>query len=441
MAEGKTNAAKNDWYHSMSKYKFGILIVCFLFPWLHIKAGEEQLRNWYAQADYFRLRDALKTNGSELSIDVRLYYEAITENAFNRNTQAIQKADSFLKLKAAGWSDIDIVQILEVKMDSYAKLYQYKKAANICGKILDDYGQALNANERSSIENSYNIYSPLANIPPQTVEQTADALIRMHSNMYGLLEVPVSFGRQEETFLFDTGANMSVLTESYAEKLGVKKLNTSFKVSASQGKIVESDLGVADSLNMGGIVIRNVVFIIMPDAKLDFPKAGFRIRGILGFPVISALKEVHIFKDSLLQIPIKPKAANLNNMVLRGLFPIVQAQTANDTMIFQFDTGATQTDFYSPFYEKYKDAVLANGTKMRKVFGGAGGNRTIKVYELRNIKMRIGSNEFVLPAVNVIPEPLREGRQDFTYGNLGHDVVAQFREMIINFDSMYLDFN
>lgn len=425
----------------MSTYKYRIILIVFLFFYLPVKAGEEQLRNWYARADYFHLRDALKTHARELSTDVRLYYEAITENAFNRNTQAIQKADSFLKLKTGGWNDIDIVQILEVKMDSYAKLYQYKKAANICGKILDNYSQALNANERASIENSYNIYNPLANIPPQTVVQTADALVRMHSNMYGLLEVPVSFGSHEETFLFDTGANMSVLTESYAEKLGVKKLNTSFKVSASQGKIVESDLGVADSLNLGGIVIKNVVFIIMPDAKLDFPKAGFRIRGILGFPVISALKEVHIFKDSLLQIPLKPKPANLNNMVLRGLFPIVQAQTANDTMIFQFDTGATQTDFYSPFYEKYKDAVQANGTKMRKVFGGAGGNRTVKVYELRGVKMRIGSNEFVLPAVNVIPEPLREGKQDFTYGNLGHDVVAQFKEMIINFESMYLDFN
>ncbi len=416
-----------------------LFIICCLLS-LHTYADHRQLRYLYSQAEYFRIRDLLNSNDPYIPQDAKLFYSAVTSNAFNKNADAIVKADSFLRVRSFAWTDMDIIQMLQVKMDSYAKLYRYADVVTTCNEILTKYAGALNDHERGGIINTYNIYKPLADAPPLSIKQTAEATIPITRNMYGLSEIPVNFEQDKpEMFIFDTGANMSVITESMAEKVGIKRRHTSFKVNASQGKTVTADIGIADSFSMGGITIRNAIFIIMPDENLDFPKQDFSIRGIIGFPVIDALKEVHIYRDGFIKIPLRPAPSQLNNLVLRGLTPIVQAVVSNDTMIFQFDTGEAQTSLYSPFYQKYSDWISENGKRTKKVFSGAGGSKAAKVYELSNLKLRIGVHEFTLPTANVFTEPIL-GTRDITYGSLGHDVAAQFSQTIINFDNMYLDF-
>lgn len=415
-----------------------ILLVCSATG-LH--AQQDVMKRSYNLGDYFKLREKLEMVAQYLDTSSRLYYEAIVANAFNKNLLAIQKADSFLRFnKEEENNKEDRVLMLQLKMDSYEKTFQYRKAANVCSKIMDKYGDIITKKHKENLQNSYNLLSPLQDAPPQTIEQHADAFIRLRSNMVGLLEIPVHVGKNEECFLFDTGANISVVSESYAEKLGIKKLNTSFQIRASQGKRVESDLGVADSIIIGNIIFRNVVFIIMPDDKLDFRGTGFRIRGAIGYPVISAMKEIHIIRDSLLSVPLKQTSSKLNNLAMNGLMPIVQAITENDTLAFQFDTGADQTDLFSTFYNKHEEAVKKKGILRTKYISGAGGTKAFDVYDIQYMIFKIGSNKVILPRVSIHPEPVNSKDREYTYGNIGHDVVAKFNEMVMNFESMYIDF-
>jgi hypothetical protein len=38
-------------------------------------------------------------------------------------------------------------------------------------------------------------------------------------------------------------------------------------------------------MNIGKIVVENVVFLVFPDDQLSFPQIGYKISGILGYPV------------------------------------------------------------------------------------------------------------------------------------------------------------
>lgn len=414
-----------------------ILLLCYATG---LNAQQDLMNSSYKLGDYFKLREKLEISAPYLDTSTRLYYEAIVANGFNKNLLAIQKADSFLRRNMEEENKEKRVLMLQLKMDSYQKTFQYRKAANVCAKLLDKYGDALTKKQKENLQNSYNLLSPLQDALPQTTEQHTDAFIRLRSNMIGLLEIPVHVGRNEECFLFDTGANISVVSDSYAEKLGIKRLNTSFLVRASQGKRVECDLGVADSIVIGNIIFRNVVFMIMPDDKLDFRGTGFRIRGAIGYPVISAMKEIHIIRDSLLYVPIKQTRNEFSNMALSGLMPIVQAITENDTLAFQFDTGADQTSLYSTFYQRHEEMIKQRGILRTKYISGAGGSKAFDIYDIRYMIFKIGSNKVIIPLVGIHPEPVNSKDREYTYGNIGHDVVAKFNEMVINFESMYIDF-
>ncbi len=98
--------------------------------------------------------------------------------------------------------------------------------------------------------------------------------------MAGLINVPVEFKDSTFDFVFDTGANLSVITESYAIKAGLDVRNVVFKVRAITGIDVNAKLGVAKLLKMGDVEVENVVFIVFPDSVLSFAGGAYRIRGL-----------------------------------------------------------------------------------------------------------------------------------------------------------------
>ena len=70
--------------------------------------------------------------------------------------------------------------------------------------------------------------------------------------------------------------------------------------------------------------------------------------------------------------------------------------------------------------------------------GGVGGNIKSKVYILPKIQLTIGEKMPELKDIAVRTTPAFKGQK--YNGNIGQDVIKQFNEMILNFESMYLLF-
>ncbi|HEY4209672.1 MAG TPA: retropepsin-like aspartic protease, partial [Puia sp.] len=240
--------------------------------------------------------------------------------------------------------------------------------------------------------------------------------------------------------IFDTRANISSISASYARKLGIRLLNVSYdEGSGITGQRFKCTLGVADSFRIDNILMKNVVFQVMPDEVLYIAPIDLSLPIIIGYPVIAQWREMHIHRDGTMTIPAQSHPSDLRNMALDGLDPVVKAIVDGDTLGFKFDTGATTSDIFDNYFRRHKDDIMRRGRASKIKLGGAGGVVEKDVYTVANFTIRIGSKTATLKEVSVHKDPIPNLNERF-YGNLGQDLMAQFDEMILNFQDMYVDF-
>ncbi len=380
-------------------------------------------------------------DGDRIAEAKKMYFRAYVRNAFNDNKKSNDDVEAILTKYASTVSDSAKIDLLETQADNYFKTFDYAKAAATDSELIKNYSTRLDTARLADIKNDFAIRSGLRGTPPQEVHINADDTIYWTKDKIGLMEIPVVSGDSAYSSIFDTRANISSITKTYAAKLHLKVLDDSFDVgSGMTGITFKSRLGIADSIYIGHVLIRNVVFQVMPDEVLYFEPIQFRINIIIGYPVIQQLKEIQVYQDGKMVIPKKPTPTDLHNLAMDGLSPILAVRTGNDTLGFHFDSGATSSDFYSTYFAKYKQDITSRG-KLKKVqTGGAGGSLVMEVYSLDSLQLNIANKTITLKDVVVHSEPIGKHWKEKFYGNLGQDVITPFKVMILNFDDMYIDF-
>lgn len=401
---------------------------------------EQRLYNLLENRDFFRMKAQMPEAKNRLTEDRYLYYAMNCEFAFGNAQLSNEYADRLLSSYADKLADSVKVEILSIKANNYAALFQYKEAAEMCKTITMDYQSSIDSVHIANYVNGYMLYAALKNVQPQIMHLESDAHIPTRRNSANNLEVPIDYKGFKEDFIFDSGANMSAVSDSCAIKMGLEIIESDITVGTSTDIKVQVKLAVADSLRIGDILFENVVFQVIPYAALSFPEDSFYIHGIIGFPVFYQMGELRMPKVGAIIVPKMPVDRRLNNMFLMGgKFPVVQMYSGSDTLLFTFDTGARLSELSSGYYERHKAAIEQQSELQTHKSGGVGGEVVVPVYKLRDFPLTIGSKSCVLPEMLVMIEQL-----DFTKtidGNLGQNVIMQFDTLIMNFKYMYVDFN
>ena len=389
--------------------------------------------------DYFRLETVLNNNGSQLSEAKELYFRAFLENAFNQTEQSLQTIDRLFSKHKKLLNDSLIAELLTTKADNHIKRFEYKPAAEILLTLIESYSHAIDSADLEDLKKNYPVFELLKNVPAQKIHQASDVTIPVNKNEFGHVTMQVICNGVDDNFVFDTGANLSVVVETAAKLMGIKPFDGSVQVGASTGEDVNMKMGVADSLQINGLLFENVVFLILPDEQLSFPEVNYYIRGIIGFPVMYQMKEIRIDRAGSIVVPQTPVKKDLHNLFMNGLEPIVQLESGRDTLLFMMDTGASTSEFSKKYFDTYKESIIEKGVKRTVKRGGAGGIIETEIYELAEVPFKIGNFQMILPEINVETREYSFDEEDFD-GNLGQDVLMHFDEMILNFESMYLTF-
>jgi len=390
----------------------------------------KDLNTLITDLDYFSLREEFKNNKDQFKKKDSLYFEAILANAFNNPEKSNEAIDAFFKIKEKEAKDSLEEKMLVAKLTNYIHLGQYKEALHINGALQKDYADFLDSTKLEDLKNTHKIWKALENTAPQEVSIASDVALPLIKDKAGLATLATKIGNTTTNFVFDTGANFSVIQRSVAETLGMTLIPAQFDVDAATGLKVKSDLTVADKVELGEIILKNVVFLVFDDTDLDFPQIDYEIKGIIGFPVIRALQEIQLTNDTL-YVPKRPNKYSLKNLAYDEYMPIIQLSHKNDKLRFNFDTGAQTTSLYSKFYNKYKAAIDANYTKTSLNTGGAGGQVALDGFVLKNVPLTVGKATATLNNIQLFPEKI--GVTDNLHGNLGQDFIGQFNTMIISF--------
>ncbi len=397
----------------------------------------KKLHDLLDKSDYFKLDVQFKMLTDSIDDGNRLYFKAYLDNAFNRNEECIKDIDSVLVNKSIKLPDSTKTALKQLQGDSYFKTYQYLKAAQCDSSILKLYKKSLHKDVIDDVNNNLLIRNALKDIPAQQTVIKNNTTIPWKKDMIGLIEIPFTTHNQSFDGIFDTRANISSITQTYAKKLGLHILDVSYNEgSGATGIQFKTGMGIADSLYIGNVLVKNVVFQVMPDSILYIAQVKFQLNVIIGFPVIEQMQEVHIFSNGKMTIPVTPAKSDLHNFALDGLDPVIALKAGNDTLSFHFDSGASSSNLYAAYFAKYKADVIKKGFKKTVGFGGAGGSQRKEVYILAKLDLALGGKNVSIDSVSVLQQPITPGEK--FYGNIGQDFTSKFSEIIYNFKDMYI---
>lgn len=397
-----------------------------------------RLDSFYESRQYFRMKTLLNNKNDDLKEWQKYYYNALLDNAFNNPGVSNTEIDKLLAEYKDVLTDSMEINLYNCKVLNCVNLFQYKEAYENTEILLSLYKEKLGKDEIEEFENSALIWKSALGLSPQTVEITGDTRLKIKKDIAGLTNVNVNVNGTEDQFIFDTGANFSTISESYAKKLSLYFLEGTLMVGAITGNKVSSRLAYAKTLKAGNLTFHNVLFLVLPDEALSFGGGVYVINGILGFPVIKEMKELHL-SDEEIFIPLKINTRCYSNLALDGFVPVIETFVNKDTLVFSFDTGARKTMMYLPYYEKYK-ASVDSGYELQEInIGGAGGEVKLKGFKVNDLNFQIGNSKAELDDISLIAESIKD-KDKYLFGNLGGDFINKFSVMIINFEQMYVEF-
>jgi predicted aspartyl protease len=386
-----------------------------------------------AHKSYFAARDLYEKEGTALEEAKRLEVGAVIDNVFNR-LEASNEKIAALQRMGKQLDDSTHLYLLELQQANYAKLFQYKAASDCIETILTRYPQLLKEDQLNDFRNTQNIWSALADAPPQEVLVREHTLLHMERDKANLYNLEVRHDTVTIGFIFDTGANISTVTETTAGRLGMRLTDASIEVNSITGIKVQSKLAVCPEFRLGGIIVKNAVFLVFPDSALAIPQIAYQINGIIGFPVIEAMKEVQITRSGEFIVPIERGTTTASNMALDFLTPIIQLNGEHYT----FDSGASNTMLYKTYFEKHKKSVCKRSKEKELEYAGAGGKILRNGYQITWHPV-VNGKRLNLEKVMVFSDVLREHENDF-YGNVGQDLIQSFEKMTLNFEGMFIRF-
>lgn len=419
----------------MKKYFIPLAALIFLFSNLTAQDFNSAY-GLYLNHDFFRFKNSIQSSKSLNKTELDLC-SALKNSVFCEFKESNILIDKLLSGNISGIHDSIKAELYSAKVINHINLFEYTDAS-ISSKILKEkYYQYLDSAERVELDDEEGLWKALEKMLPQTVSKKGDVRIQIKKDIAGLWNIPVSIAKNDFDFIFDTGANFSVIVESLALKLGMKLVDANLKVGTASDIKVNSKVTVCDELHVDKIIYRNVVFLVLPDESLDF--GIYKIKGILGNPVIKAFEEFSINKNNDLYIPEVPSKSIESNLSFYGFTPVILMLKDNDSLNFTFDTGAGSTMLYKPYLEKYSKEVVGIYEMVDINVGGAGGTKTVKGYRVKDAKLRTGNSLAVLSKVSLLSETLKK-KDNYFFGNLGQDYISKFDEMTINFKDMYIRF-
>ena len=244
-------------------------------------------------------------------------------------------------------------------------------------------------------------------------------------------------GRETDAMVFDTGASLSLLTESAAARMGIERVEgaTAGAVGLHQTEI-PMGFGWARTVRIGGLTLEHVPFGILPDGALTFGTSGipYTFDGVLG---VHLLKELDWLVDyearqvGAVRLPARARRGSREqNVFFRRMKPMVRASLNQEPwFLFLLDTGSEPTMLTRRGVQKAR--FFKSEATYPMTLEGIGQSR---VSWGKLSKVTIGVERYMVRFADIIVKEEGEGIED---GVLGSSFLGNF-DVAIRFSTMTL---
>jgi predicted aspartyl protease len=370
----------------------------------------------------------------QLSKPDRDFYEGVLANRQNELLKSIALLEPVIpELKRQDPKRAAIA--IRTVGDSYLKLFRYADADRTYGELIANYLKYIHAADRQSLKDDAGAFHLLKDAPPQTVQESGSFQISTHLSKVGTIDTDLNVNGVTKSWILDTGANLSVLTESAAQQMKLKLSEGTAQTQGSSGAENPLHIAIITEMKVGTAVIRNVAVLVLPDSALrvPLPSGKYQIEAILGFPVLNALGELTFTSGNELKVAAGDDESGAA-IYMQQLNPLVESRVNGHDLLLFFDSGASSTALGERYYNRFPGEFASLARVHRRV-AGAGGEKVIDTYQLPGVVVQIGNQSATLKNVAVNAVPVGTDF-DLLYGNIGRDLTSKFSSFTLDFRAM-----
>ena len=293
-------------------------------------------------------------------------------------------------------------------------------------------GSPKNANDA---KNTLDIATALAALPGQDLLTCQPQAVPTARDKAGLLRTSVKLNGSAVSAVLDTGANLSVISESQAARLGVIIGRGAQRVGSSTDSAAVVRTGYARELVIGNRRIENVAFLVMDDSALEIPlPGGYRIEATLGFPVFKALSPVSFASTGATGLRASGIKRGARNLYFTGSDIYVRTRIGGADTTLHLDSGASHTALSSEFADRFPQ-VVATGKERTVGRAGVAGTQVDRVRQLLLVPAVIDGHEVILDEIDA-SLPSADSRPSDTVGTIGQSLLTKFRRYTLDFGQL-----
>lgn len=325
----------------------------------------------------------------------------------------------------------DASDALEALLNMYFREGRYRQALRELDRELAEKPDA------EDLKAAHSLFAALALHPDLTVDSNQPASVHSETIENNLF-LPVTANGMPGIYIADTGANMSVMCESEARRLGLKVADTATRMSDISGTPSGIRIAEVHDLWIGKTHLKHVAFAVYPDANQPFVDLPQGHKAVLGIPVLIALGALRIEKENRVALNVgSASGGTVIPMAFDALNPLTLMRLDGKTLVFTLDTGADRTYLYPPFAEAFPE-LMRSGTRQAHTLMGLSGSTVQDSVALPSVRFSFGKDVDLAPATVLLKSTTDSSK--WVVGNLGFDLLAQALPVTIDFRAMQLSF-
>jgi hypothetical protein len=207
---------------------------------------------------------------------------------------------------------------------------------------------------------------------------------------------------------------------------------------------------VIPRITIGGrLTVRNMTVFVFDDKDYHFPKTGYQVEGVLGYPALSAMGSLTVTSDNTILVrpakQISPPAKDDlltagarfyldGDQMIVGLGKTEDAgSNAGDERMYGVDAGGQQTYLTSRYFDEH--AADLNNQKV-EMFLLPGAPSAQPAYVAQDVPLQVGTTKMTLHFIRVLTAPLGSAALDDVYGVLGADALGQLKSYTFDYRTM-----
>jgi hypothetical protein len=300
------------------------------------------------------------------------------------------------------------------------------------------FGGSLSPDERAEIELPVRLLPLAFQFPPMMVEPGEPFSLPYDRDALGLTDVPVFVDGQSHDWMLDPTAPFNLICRTTAKEIGLKISDEAATVTALTGRPMRVQAAVIPRFTLGTVTYRDMTVFVFDDKDYYFPKSNYQVRGVLGFPAVSALGSLTVTAHSDIEVQPGEKGEQLTTgapFYLDGDRIIAALGNAGDERMFAVDASGQQTYLTSRYFGEHSDQ-FANQKMQLLSLPGAQNQPPAPAFDAEAVTLDVGGTPVILHYIQVLTEPLGNAALDDVYGTLGIDVLDELKSYTFDYRTM-----